>query len=43
MITLCLFIVYEPQSNQNRLGLRGGMEESERGVRDSVTIGVHFF
>ena len=28
MITLCLFIGYEPQINQNRLGDRNGIEES---------------
>ena len=42
IITLCLFIGYEPQINRNRLGRREVMEESERGIRGSVTVGVDF-
>ena len=42
MITLCSFIGYEPHINQNRLGCREGMEESERGIRGSLTVVADF-
>ena len=42
MITFYLFIGYEPQIYQYRLGEREGMEESERVIRYSVTVGVDF-
>ena len=42
MITFCIFIGYEPQTNQNGFGYREGMEESERGIRGSVAVVIDF-